>query len=110
MKPYDALPGLLWPFASREVYAFVLGGTRFVFDEPPQPEVAIVVEDIRTAKLELVAALKAVRAARAKPDARTSAGMRIVELRRLLIRKHMRLRKLSIGYQANRSAPVQLWP
>lgn len=110
MKLLDELPGPLWPFCKSEIYASVLNGAQFAFAEPPPPEAALVIDDIRGYRLELAAALRAVRRTRARPDDRQRAAIRVAELRAAIVRKHMRLRRLSIGYRASPAAPVHYWP
>jgi len=110
MKASDELPPLLWPFTPREIYAFVLGGACFAFAEPRAPEVELVVEDIRAGKSELAAALRSVRGPRLSPANRQRAAARVVELRDELVKKHLRLRGMSLGFRASPSAPVHLWP
>ena len=110
MKLDDELPGPLWPFCAREIYGFTLTGPLFVFAQPVAPRAAVIVDDIRSDKFELSAALKYLRRPNLRPLHRQRAAARIAELRASLVKRHLQLRRLSIGYCPSPTAPVHLWP
>jgi hypothetical protein len=110
VKPALDLPPELWPFRPVEIYAFVTGGARLVFHDPPDPLVSLRLEDVVQGKHELAAALKTIRNPRLRDDNRKRAASRISELRRELVRLHLWLRRQSIGYRPSPTAPVHAWP
>lgn len=109
-KIADALPPLLWPFRACEIYAYVLDGPVFVVEDPLWPRAQLVIEDIRTDRVELKAALNYLKRPHMNKEARQRAIERVAALRRALVAKHLRLRELSIGFRASPSAPVHRWP
>lgn len=110
MKASAELPPLLWPFRASEVYASTLNGPCFVFAEPAPPRAALIFDDIQADRLDLQAALKFARRPRLTPIQRQRAAEQVVAIRAALIRNHLRLRELSVGFRAAPSAPVHLWP
>lgn len=109
MKPAEELPPLLWPFTARELYGFVPGGAQFAFAEPRPPAAELILCDIHDCKAELGLALKAVRNARSRPDVRAAAAELVTRRRRELVRLHLKLRPLSVGYRASPSSPIRPW-